>query len=551
MPTKIILSLIFLTILFACKEEAETDPRIETSVVKSPASHTCYAKATVIEKGSYELIDYGFVYSPYNGNFGIESGAPKISLGTIPMVADTFSTSFALGEGSNYSTTYYVRAYYTNKKGTVYGSALVIKPLIMSIVSVIPNAGKAGDRIIITGSNFGKKPTDNVVKFNNIVASVIEASSTSLTVEVPTGIVPEYYNANVLITVKVGGITFNWNGFTLSPAVTGFSPTSGTFGTTVKITGSNLYDTQIKLNNTVYYTNYNNSNSIQFNIPNNIKTSKISISIVKNGVETAIPGEFTMTPCSISSVSPAKAITGTQVTITGGGFNPDSYSNIIKIGGEKITNYWIANTGSINMIIPETLKSGTYDITINNGIEDAVFPKAFTVIQPQLTGFSPASGQYGSDITIFGKNLSTLQYIGFGKVGYQTSRAEIISRDSLQIVVKVPTNIATGSTKIWATVGNQNITCTDEFTILPPVITDFSPSEGTPGTIVTIKGTGFDFTAYNTSVKFGTIASSIVSVSQTEIKAVVPSDAPVGLMKLLITSPWYIVSTDTDFTVKK
>lgn len=551
MPTKIIFSLIFLTILFACKEDAETDPRIETSVVKSPASHTCYAKATVIEKGSYELIDYGFVYSPYNGNFGIESGAPKISLGTIPMVADTFSTSFALGEGSNYSTTYYVRAYYTNRKGTVYGSALVINPLIMSIGSVKPNTGKAGDRIIITGSNFGKKPTDNVVKFNNIVASVIEASSTSLTVEVPAGIVSEYYNANVLITVKVGGITFNWNGFTLSPTVTGFSPTSGTFGTLVKITGANLYNAQIKINNSVYYTNYNNDNLIQFNIPNNIKTSKISMSIVKNGVETTVPGEFTMIPCSITSVSPAKAMTGAQITITGGGFNPDSYSNIIKIGGEKITNFWIANTSTINMIVPETLKTGAYDITLNNGIEDAVLPKAFTVIEPQLTGFSPVSGQYGSNITIFGKNLSTLQYVGFGKIGYQNSRAEIISRDSLQIVVKVPANIPTGNVNIWASVGNKNISCTDEFTILSPIITDFSPSEGTPGTIVTIKGSGFDFTAYNTSVKFGTIPSSIVSVSQTEIKAVVPSDAPAGLMKLLVTTPWYTVSTDTDFTVKK
>lgn len=551
MSTKIISMLILVSIFFACKKETETDPQVETTLAKSVASYICYAKATVPEKGSYGLVDYGFVYSTFNGNFGIENSATKISLGTIPMVADTFATSFALGNGYAYSETFYVKAYYTNKKGTVYGSALSLKPLVLSINSVQPNSGKASDKITITGNNFSKKLADNVVKFNNIVAKVIEATSTKLIVEVPDGITTDYYNANVPISITVGGITLNWSGFSLSPVITGFSPSSGTFGTSVKITGSNLYEAQIKLNNILYYTNYNNNNSIQFNIPNDIKASKISMSIVKNGVATIIPGEFIMDPCSITSVLPKKGMVGTQITISGVGFNPDSYINTIKIGGEKVTNYWTGSTSTINITVPELLKSGTYDVTVNNGIEDAVLPNGFTVIEPKITGFSPTSGHYNSLVTIFGKNLTGVQYVGFGNVGSWNVGADIISRDSLQIVVKVPMNITTGSVNVWANVGNRIASSSNEFTILPPVITGFSPSEGTPGTIVTIKGNGFDIGQYNTSVKFGTVASTVVSVNPTEIKAVVPSNAVAGVMKLLITTPWYIIATDTDFTVKK
>ncbi len=546
MARKIILLLVLASVIFSCKKETETNPMIETTTVKSVASYTCYAKATVLEKGSYGLVDYGFVYSTYNGDFGVENSNTKVSLGTIPMVADTFSTSFPVGTGYSYSNLFYVRAYYTNKKGTVYGSILNFQPLQLSINLVQPNSGKAGDKITITGNNFSKNTEDNIVKFNDVVAQVLEASPTKLVVEVPAGLSSNSYDSGIPIYVTVGGLTLSWSSFALQPVITGFSPSSGTFETAVTITGSNLYQVQIKINNTVYYTNYNNNNSFQFNIPYDIKTSKISFSVVKNGTETAVPGEFTMDPCSITSVEPKKGLIGSQTVISGIGFNPDYYVNTIKIGGVKVINYWNGGINTLYATVPESLKSGTYDVSVNNGIEDAVLPQAFTVMEPKITGFSPASASYNSVVKILGENLIDVQYVGFGYTG-----AEIISRDSSNIVVRVPSNISTGSVNVSANVGNITIYSPKDFTILSPVITSFSPSEGTPGTIVTIKGNGFDSGKYNTSVKFGTITSTVLSVNPTEIKTVVPSEAEAGAMKLLVITPWYAAVSDTDFTVKK
>lgn len=546
MSTKIISMLIVVSVLFSCKKEAETNPRIETTLAKSIAAAICYAKATIPEKGSYKRVDYGFVYSTYNGNFGLESGGTKISLGTIPLLADTFSTSFSFGNGYSSSETFYVRAYYTNEKGTVYGSALSFKQLVLSINSVQPNSGKVGDKITITGNNFSKNPEDNIVKFYNTVAKIVETSSTKLVVEVPIGISYDSYNSSVPIYVTVGGTTLSWEGFSIQPMITGFSPTSGTFGTIVRFTGENLYNVQIKLNNTVYYNNYNNSKSFELAIPSNIKTSKISMSSVKNGVETIIAGEFTMNPCSINSVSPKSGLVGSKLNISGIGFNTDNSTNVVKIGGIVAVNLWSSSPQYLLVYVPELLKSGTYDVEVNNGIENVVFPNAFTVLVPKITGFTPTSGQYNSEVSLFGENIFNVQYVGLGNSG-----AEIIYRDSFKIVLKVPSNIKTGSAKVWANIGNTTIYSPDNFTVLAPVITSFSPAEGTPGTIVTIKGNGFDSDQYSTSVKFGTISSTVISVSPTEIKAVVPSNVEAGVMKLLVVTTWYAIATDTDFTVKK
>lgn len=549
MSTKLIAILILIAICFACTKETETDPRVETTSVKSIASNICYAKATVPEKGSYGLIDYGFVYSTYNGTFGLESGALKVSLGTTPMVADTFSTSFSLGY--TYAETIYVKAYYTNKKGTVYGNAVSIKPLTLSINSVSPNAGKAGDKITIYGNNFSKNKSDNVVKFNNTVAKVTDASTTMLVVEVPNDISSSNYDASVPITITVGGMSLSWNGFMISPVVTGFSPTSGTFGTVVTFTGTNLYFSQIKINNILSYTNYNSNNSFQYTIPNEAKSSRLSMSIVKNGVETAIPGEFTMNPPAITSISQTKGFIGSPLSITGTGFNPVGYYNTVKFGEVLVSNPWVTDNTTINFYIPESLKPGTYDISVNNGIENAVLTNAFTVIEPKITGFTPASGNYNSLLTIQGENLANVQNVALGNNGYGNYGAEIISRDENQLVIRIPANIPTGNAKIYISAANKSISSSDDFLVLPPVITGFSPSEGTPGTIVTIKGNGFDSGQYYTSVKFGTVGSTVISVSPTEIKTIVPSDAPAGVMKLVVVTPWYTVASDNDFTVKK
>jgi hypothetical protein len=51
-----------------------------------------------------------------------------------------------------------------------------------------PKTGRAGTAVTITGTHFSKTPAENIVKFNGVVATVTQASETSLTVTVPDGV---------------------------------------------------------------------------------------------------------------------------------------------------------------------------------------------------------------------------------------------------------------------------------------------------------------------------------------------------------------------------
>jgi hypothetical protein len=78
-----------------------------------------------------------------------------------------------------------------------------------------------------------------------------------------------------------------------------------------------------------------------------------------------------------------------------------------------------------------------------------------------------------------------------------------------------------------------------------PTITGFTPASGPVGTVVTINGTGFS----NTSVvRFhGTIATSMVYVSATQIRATVAAGSTTGVVK--VTTGGGSALSTTNFTV--
>src|SRR5688572_28980344 len=58
---------------------------------------------------------------------------------------------------------------------------------IPAISDVSPDEGIVDSRVTITGTHFSATATDNTVKFNGTVASVINCSATSIVVKVPSG----------------------------------------------------------------------------------------------------------------------------------------------------------------------------------------------------------------------------------------------------------------------------------------------------------------------------------------------------------------------------
>jgi hypothetical protein len=112
----------------------------------------------------------------------------------------------------------------------------VVTPAV-TVESIQPNKGFAGDTVNITGTNFSTLSSENKVSFYGTDATIIATSSTKLTVIVPSN------STTGIIGIKVKNADFKFGPvFTYASPVniSGLSPTETIVGKTVTIAGANF-----------------------------------------------------------------------------------------------------------------------------------------------------------------------------------------------------------------------------------------------------------------------------------------------------------------------
>ena len=121
---------------------------------------------------------------------------------------------------------------------TRYSSAQV------SIIGFSPGTGPVGATVTISGTGFSPTPSQNTVTFNGVTASVASSTTTQIVTAVPAGAT----TGQIGVTAPGGSATsiavFTVTAASGPPTITGFTPTIGTAGTPVTITGTN-YDTTV------------------------------------------------------------------------------------------------------------------------------------------------------------------------------------------------------------------------------------------------------------------------------------------------------------------
>jgi hypothetical protein len=238
-----------------------------------------------------------------------------------------------------------------------------------AITSFTPTSGKAGQVVNITGTNFTGA---TAVSFGGTAATTFTVvSATSINATVAAG-------ASGSVSVTTASGTGTLAGFTYlpPPTITSFSPTSAGTGQTVTITGTNFTGTK--------GVNFGGTAAASFNVVSatsitavvgagttgNVRVNTANGNVNKGGFTfiTAITA-----PPTITSFSPTKAIPGSNITLTGTGFNPILSQNTVWIGASKAT-ISAATTTSITARVPvgattdyiRILNSGTQQGTQSN-----------------------------------------------------------------------------------------------------------------------------------------------------------------------------------------
>ena len=201
------------------------------------------------------------------------------------------------------------------------------------------------------------------------------------------------------------------------------------------------------------------------------------------------------------------------------------------------------------------------DATATDGSED------LTATTASITSFSPGSGVVGDTVTITGVDFPVkgtskgqLKQIDIGS----GSTTDFTRVSDTEITVTVPGGATTGKITLEIASGlvsPTKVSSSQNFTVVAPAITSFSPGSGVVGDTVTITGAGFPPAGTTKGlikeIDFGNGKVNypdFTRVSDTEITVAVPDGATTGKITLYIASgssitPATKVSSTQDFTV--
>ncbi|HMJ70309.1 MAG TPA: FG-GAP-like repeat-containing protein [Cyclobacteriaceae bacterium] len=243
-----------------------------------------------------------------------------------------------------------------NSDGNTTDFDFIVTPPPPTITSFTPGSGLVGIQVIITGTNFGSTPSENVVMFNGTVADVTASSTTSITTTVPIG-------ANTgLITVGVGlnnamsDDEFEVTGAPL-PTITSFNPIEGHVGSVVTITGTNFSATPgsnfVEFNGITAAVTSSTHTSITTIVPAGATTGPITVTVSGNTATSAT--DFTVTvPVLVVDSQPvaADACAGTNATFS-----------VTASGDIGITYQWQSSTTNAGPFANISDGSGYSDVT--------------------------------------------------------------------------------------------------------------------------------------------------------------------------------------------
>ncbi len=215
----------------------------------------------------------------------------------------------------------------------------------LAIFNFTPQQGGIGTTVTIQGQNFSATPSSNTVKFNGTAATVTAATTSTLTVTVPSGA------TTGPISVTVGSATATTtNNFTVlqNPVITSINPTSALQGGTVstfQVTGVNLAGSTFSF--------------VPVFAPPAIVASNVSISsdgtsatMTLTLASTAV-GSFALVATTAAGSS--SSISGTNNTLTVLSTNPSADAD-----GDGLTNLYEVAIGS-NPLNASTTNDGIPD----------------------------------------------------------------------------------------------------------------------------------------------------------------------------------------------
>ena len=230
-----------------------------------------------------------------------------------------------------------------------------LNPAPIALAGFSPASGPSGTTVTITGTGFSATATLNAVSFNGLLAAVVAASPTSLTVTVPANAT----TGKVAVTVA-GNTIASAQDFVITapgaPTIASFTPTWGAAGTVVTISGTNFNPasgaTTVKLNKNPAALSSVTPTTLAFTVPSGTASGRILVSTAAGSGSSGV--DFIVPPAGVAA---ADILATTRLAVDGpagsiGLYSTNKYGLVLFDGTAgawmslQVANFTITPAGS-------------------------------------------------------------------------------------------------------------------------------------------------------------------------------------------------------------
>lgn len=219
----------------------------------------------------------------------------------------------------------------------------------------------------------------------------------------------------------------------------------------------------------------------------------------------------------LSKITPTIGTWGDTITLVGKNFNAISSTNEVRVAN-KLATVIKAVPDTLLVSIPITLVTDKADVSVSFDGNSSLLPKAFQLRKPQIDEVVPGEAKLNSLVEIRGRYFNPIGT----KVFIESREITIISVTNERITFKVPGDMSSGLKKVKVQTGEGELFFISELKILGPVITQVVPSTAFLNDTISIVGNYFGTDPSSIIVRLNNEQVQIVSVSETEVKVIVP-----------------------------
>ncbi|MEK7813415.1 MAG: hypothetical protein AAB296_06605, partial [Candidatus Desantisbacteria bacterium] len=494
-------------------------------VVNEQAYGTCSVVATGLSSNGRASIDFKILQAithltPTTGTVGafitisgqgygrfehirLEFGTTKTLSQKLTSEGGTFTHTFAI-DTQVYGTT--TLTAWDDTHNICIKRTLFILP---EIILVTPNKGTVGSIVTVAGNGYRRDEVIRVEFGSNMDRTlsplptiVTEYGSWTTTWTVDT---QSFGTTTVLATDELAAAS---KLYTILPEIISITPSKGTVGSMVTVSGNGYGSSaQIRLEfgsvTTMIFTTAEVHGS--FTASFTVDTQYYGTATVgahDDYNQLSIRKKYTILP-NIILITPKAGTVGSQVTVSGNGFGM-ARSIRIAFGNTptRVAQVWAEHCGSFTTSF--TIDTQSYGTTTITGHDDmsGISASGTNTILPEIILVSPDRGTVGTIVTVRGNGYGSSQQVRL-KFGNTQTIAMILaqSNGSFTTTFTVDTQ-GYGTTTITAHDDFYQVRSAKTVVILPNIFS-VSPTCGSVGTLVTIKGNGYGATE-NILVDFGT-----------------------------------------------